>query len=90
MPLRPVGGKIDLPVVTAQDVLHVFEVGVSLDERSLGRWQYECYQRDLADYLDYIGAIFPEHFRPLQEAVVTLSDVQLGHFSWCTFETWLY
>lgn len=90
MPLRPIGGKIDLPVVTAQDVLHVFEFGVSLDERSLGRSQYERYQRDLADYLDYIGAIFPEYFRPLQEAVVTLSDSQLGHFAFCTFETWLY
>jgi hypothetical protein len=90
MPLRPIGSKIDLPVVTAQDVLHVFEFGVSLDERSLGRSLDERYQRDLADYLDYIGAIFPEHFRPLQEAVVTLSDGQLRHFSWCTFETWLY
>lgn len=90
MPLRPIGGKIDLPVVMAQDILHLFEFGVSLDERSLVRSQYELYQRDLADYLDYIGAIFPEHFRPLQEAVVTLSDVQLGHFAWCTFETWLY
>lgn len=58
--------------------------------RSLGHTLYELYQRDLADYLDYIGAIFPEHFRPLQEAVVTLSDAQLGHFGYCTFETWLY
>jgi hypothetical protein len=90
MPLRPIGGKIDLPVETAHDVQRIFDFGVSLDERSLGRSQYEQYQRDLADYLDYIGAIFPEHFRPLQEAVVTLSDIQLGHFIWCTFETWLY
>lgn len=87
MPLRPIGGKIDLPVVTAQDVQHLFEFGVSLDVRSLGHTLYELYQRDLADYLDYIGAIFPEHFRPLQEAVVTLSDAQLGHFGYCTFET---
>ncbi len=90
MPLRPIGGKIDLPVETAQDVLRLFEFGVSLDERSLGRSRYERYRRDLADYLDYIGAVFPEHFRPLQEAVVTLSDVQLRHFAFCTFETWLY
>jgi hypothetical protein len=90
MPLRPVGGKIDLPVETAQDVQRVFEFGVSLDERSLGHYTYERYQRDLADYLDYIGAITPEHFRPFQEAVVTLSDAQLGHFAFCTFETWLY
>lgn len=90
MPLRPIGGKIDLPVVTAQDVQRIFEFGVSLDEHSLRHYTYELYQRDLADYLDYIGAIFPEHFRPLQEAVVTLSDAQLRHFAFCTFETWLY
>jgi hypothetical protein len=89
MPLRPIGGKIDLPVVTAQDVRRIFEFGVSLDERPLGHYKYELHQRDLGDYLFYIGAIFPEHFRPLQEAVVTLSDAQLGHFAYCTFETWL-
>lgn len=90
MPLRPIGGKIDLPVVTAQDVQRLFEFGVSLDERSLDHYTYEQYQRDLADYLDYIGAIVPEYFRPLQEAAVTLSDPQLRHFAFCTFETWLY
>src|SRR5262249_26724476 len=90
MPLRPIGGKIDLPVVTAKDVRHIFEFGVSLDERSLGRAPCERYQRDLAHYLDYVGAIFPKHLRPLQEAVGTLSDVQLRHFKYCTFETWLY
>jgi len=89
MPLKPICSKIDLPVVTAQDVLRIFEFGVSLDDRPLGHYKYELHQRDLGDYLFYIGAIFPEYFRPLQEAVVTLSDTQLGHFAFCTFETWL-
>jgi hypothetical protein len=48
------------------------------------------YQRDLGDHLFYLGAIAPERFAPLQEAMVMLPDEQLQHFAFCGFETWLY
>src|SRR5690242_6895482 len=90
MPLRPVGGKLHLPVETAGDVQHLFDVGVSLDRGALSGFAYMQYQRDLGDHFFYLGAIAPERFSPFQEEVVMLPDEQLHHFAFCGFETWLY
>jgi hypothetical protein len=81
---------LDLPLETAADVQHLFEVGISLDRGALNGFAYMQYQRDLGDHLFYLGAIAPERFAPLQEAMVMLPDEQLQHFAFCGFETWLY
>jgi hypothetical protein len=90
MPLRPVGGKLHLPLETAADVQHLFDVGMSLDKGALSGFTYMQYQRDLGDHLFYLGAIAAERFAPLREAMVRLPDEQLQHFAFCGFATWLY
>ncbi len=89
MPLKTVTGKLHMPVATENDVQQVFEMGLRLSERELGRSRYEDYVRDLADHLFYVSAIHPEHFRSLQEAVVAVPDERLRTFD-LTFPTWLY
>jgi hypothetical protein len=78
-----------MPVATEDDVQQLFEMGLRLSERDLGRSRYEDYVRDLADHFFYISAIHPEHFRSLQEAVVAVPDERLRNFD-LTFATWLY
>jgi hypothetical protein len=89
MPLKPIRGKLDMAVATAEDVLRLFERGISLSRQNLSSYAYEDYLRDLEDHFFYVGAICPEHFRPLQETLVTLRDEQLVNFCF-TFHTWLY
>jgi len=90
MPLRPVGGKLVMPLETAADVQRLFDVGVALDKGALSDFAYMQYQRDLGDHLFYLGAIAPERFAPLQETIVMLPEEQLQHFAYCGLETWLY
>lgn len=89
MPLRPVTGKLIIPVESADDVPRVFEAGIALSTQQLSAFARECRQRDLEDHFFYIGAIMPEAFRPLQEDLVRLPDEQIVTFSF-THHTWLY
>ncbi|MDQ2715410.1 MAG: hypothetical protein M3Z08_10930, partial [Chloroflexota bacterium] len=47
------------------------------------------YHADIEDHFYYIGAICPQHFRPLQNEVVNLPGQQLTFFNF-SFATWLY
>jgi hypothetical protein len=67
-----------MPLESPQDVQALIEFGASLSQRSVGRSRYEASTRDLANYLYYIGAVCPESFRPMQEAVVALPVAQLS------------
>jgi hypothetical protein len=89
MSLRPVCGKLKMPVETEADVRALFEAGLSFSEATLGRSQYEAYSRDLADHFYYVGAVCPQYFQPLQEEASAIPDDKLRTFAF-TFPTWLY
>jgi hypothetical protein len=89
MPLRPVTGKLQLPVDSAEDVRALFEVGRSLSPERQGKLGIESYRRDLLDHFYYIGAVCPEYFRPLQEAAAQLPGDELRNFDF-SFPVWLY
>jgi hypothetical protein len=89
MPLRLLHDSFAATVDSAQDVQTLLELGLSLSPVSLGRARYEKTVRDLADYLYYVGAVYPDYFRPLQFEVVTASDTQLANFQ-LTIPAWLY
>ena len=90
MPLKPVTGKLHLPVNSAEDVRALFEVGRSLSPERQGKLSIEGYRRDLSDHLHYIGAVCPQYFRPLQEAVTQLPADELVNFQWVSPSQWLY
>jgi hypothetical protein len=89
MPLRPVTGKLILPVNSLENVRALFEVGRSLSPERQGKWGIESYRRDLLDHFYYIGAVCPEYFRPLQRDVAQLPDDELRNFDF-SFPIWLY
>src|SRR5689334_8669989 len=88
MPLHPNGGKLLMPVETEADVQALFEKALSLSQTSSFSTRHR-YQTDIADHFYYIGAIYPQHFRPLQNEVVQLPGEQLSFFDF-PFATWLY
>lgn len=90
MPLKPVTGKLNLPVNSPEDVQTLFEVGRSFSPERQGKLSIEDYRRDLSDHLHYIGAVCPQYFRPLQEAVTQLPADELINFQWVSPAHWLY
>lgn len=89
MPLQPVRGKLQMSVESEADVRALFEEGLGFSEATLGRSRYEAYCQDLADHFYYIGAVCPQHFRPLQEEASAIPDEKLQTYAF-TFPTWLY
>lgn len=88
MPLKPVTQTLQMPVETTSDVYALFEVGLQLVHHP-SRAYLTGAVRDLEDHFYYLGAVHPEHVRPLQPELARLSDEQLKVFSF-TFPTWLY
>lgn len=89
MPLRPVRGKLRMPVETEEEAHRLLEAGLTLSETVLGHRRYDGYQYDLADHLYYIGAVHPEHFRHLQDPMTSVPDEQIPNFYFVGFPTWL-
>ncbi|MEO6887516.1 MAG: hypothetical protein ABI456_00730 [Ktedonobacteraceae bacterium] len=77
-----------MPVETEADVRAVFEKALALSQTT-GFSTRQRYHADIEDHFYYIGAICPQHFRPLQNEVVNLTDQQLTFFN-LSFATWLY
>ena len=90
MPLKPVTGKLNLPINSAEDVRVLFEVGRSLSLERHGKLSIESYRRDLSDHLYYVGALCPWYFRPLQEVVTQLPASELVNFQWVLPSDWFY
>ena len=88
MPLQPNGGKLLMPVETEADVYALFEKALALSQTS-GFLTRDRYRADIEDHFYYIGAICPQHFRPLQYEAVSLPSEQLTFFRF-SFSTWLY
>ncbi len=77
-----------MPVQTEADVSALFEKALSLTRVS-GFFTRDRYRADIEDHFFYVGAICPQHFRPLQEEVVNLTSEQLTFLRF-SFHTWLY
>lgn len=88
MPLQPNGGKLLMPVETEADVYALFEKALTLSQTSSFLTR-DRYRADIEDHFYSIGAICPQHFRPLQQEVVNLPGEQLTFFRF-SFSTWLY
>lgn len=88
MPLQPNGGKLLMSVETEADVRTLFEKALSLSQIT-GFFTRQRYFTDIEDHFYYIGAICPQHFRPLQNEVINLPIEQLAFFNF-TLSTWLY
>lgn len=88
MPLQPNGGKLLMPVETEADICALFEKALALS-RTSGFLTRNRYRADIQDHFYYVGAICPQHFRPLQHEVVNLPGEQLTFFNF-SFPTWLY
>ena len=89
MPLRPVTGKLHMPVDSVEDVRALFDVGRSLSPKRQGTLNIESYRRDLLDHFYYMGAVCPQYFRPFQQAVAELPDDELINFDFSA-QIWLY
>ncbi len=77
-----------MPVETETDVQALFEKALALSQTT-GFSTRERYRADIEDHFYYIGAICPQHFRPLQNEAVHLPGQQLAFFNF-SFSTWLY
>jgi hypothetical protein len=88
MPLHSNGGKLLLPVETEADVRALFEKARELSQTA-GFLTKSRYRADIEDHFYYVGAICPQHFRPLQIEAVNLPGEQLTFFNFL-FSTWLY
>jgi len=88
MHLQPNGGKLLMPVETEADVYALFEKALELSQTS-GFLTKDRYRADIEDHFYYIGAICPQHFRPLQQEAINLPGKQLTFFRF-SFPTWLY
>ncbi|GCE21887.1 hypothetical protein [Dictyobacter kobayashii] len=88
MPLQPNGGNFLMPVETEADVRALFEKALSLSQTT-GAFTRERWRADIEDHFYYVGAICPQHFRPLQTEAVNLPGQQLAFLRF-SFPTWLY
>jgi hypothetical protein len=63
---------------------HAPDLFVKMEEAAMQLWE-----RGLADHFYYVGAVHPEHFRPLHREAVALTDDELERFA-LGFPSWLY
>jgi len=86
MPLKPVGGKLHLPLETQGDAERLFAVAIGLvDEKN--PFLKPLLVRDIADHFYYLGAVHSALTLPLRERLTRLTDRQLEGFRF-KFETW--